>query len=125
MNIFFIFYFTTFRKQLQTCCSLLALLVGWALFIWLIWRASQVTFEWSEFDPYAALELDQVRTLFVKNLFIYLYNAFTFFGLYLKGADRYEVRKAYRRLSMIHHPDRGGDAQKFQLVAKAYETYVF
>ena len=54
-----------------------------------------------------------------------MYNAFTFFGLYLKGADRYEVRKAYRRLSLIHHPDRGGDAQKFQLVAKAYETYVF
>lgn len=42
-----------------------------------------------------------------------------------QGADRYEVRKAYRRLSMVHHPDRGGDSQKFQLVAKAYETYVF
>lgn len=30
------------------------------------------------------------------------------------------VRAAYRTLSFIHHPDRGGDSQRFQSVADAY-----
>lgn len=45
-----------------------ALLVAWALFVWLIWRASQVSFEWSEFDPYAALELDPVCYFKILNI---------------------------------------------------------
>jgi len=34
-----------------------------------------------------------------------------------------EISKSYRRLSMIHHPDRpGGDKAKFQKISEAYET---
>lgn len=38
-----------------------------------------------------------------------------------KDADAKEVRKAYRRLSRIHHPDKGGDEHKFKEISAAYE----
>ena len=38
-----------------------------------------------------------------------------------KDATPAEVKAAYRRLSMVHHPDRGGDAEDFKRVAEAYE----
>ena len=37
-----------------------------------------------------------------------------------------EIKKAYRRLSMIHHPDKNGNSQesteKFQKISEAYEV---
>ncbi|VDD78016.1 unnamed protein product, partial [Mesocestoides corti] len=33
-----------------------------------------------------------------------------------------EIKKAYKKLSLIHHPDRGGDEQKFIRIHKAYIT---
>jgi DnaJ homolog subfamily A member 2 len=39
-----------------------------------------------------------------------------------KGATESEVRKAYRHLAMKHHPDKGGDPEKFKEISKAYET---
>ena len=38
-----------------------------------------------------------------------------------KGASDAEVRKAYRLLAMKHHPDKGGDVEKFKEISKAYE----
>lgn len=38
------------------------------------------------------------------------------------GASDDEIKKAYRKLSLIHHPDRGGDTNKFQEINSAYET---
>jgi DnaJ-class molecular chaperone len=38
-----------------------------------------------------------------------------------KGADADEVKKAYRKLAMKHHPDKGGDAEAFKRIQKAYE----
>lgn len=32
-----------------------------------------------------------------------------------------EVKKAYKKLALKHHPDRGGDPKKFQEIATAYE----
>lgn len=32
-----------------------------------------------------------------------------------------EIKSAYRRLRSLNHPDRGGDADKFQKIQAAYE----
>lgn len=37
------------------------------------------------------------------------------------GASKDEVRKAYRKLAMKHHPDRGGDVLEFQKIQTAYD----
>jgi DnaJ family protein A protein 2 len=39
-----------------------------------------------------------------------------------KGATDADVKKAYRHLAMKHHPDKGGDPEKFKEISKAYET---
>lgn len=40
-----------------------------------------------------------------------------------ENATKDEIVKSYRRLSMIHHPDRpGGDKDKFQNLSEAYEV---
>jgi len=39
-----------------------------------------------------------------------------------KDATPEDIKKAYRRLAAIHHPDKGGDTAEFQKVQAAYET---
>lgn len=39
-----------------------------------------------------------------------------------KGASDDEIKKAYRKLAMKHHPDRGGDQAQFQKIQEAYDT---
>jgi curved DNA-binding protein CbpA len=39
-----------------------------------------------------------------------------------KGASPEDIKKAYRSLARMHHPDKGGDAEKFKKVQEAYET---
>lgn len=40
-----------------------------------------------------------------------------------RGVEQEKIRKAYLKLSLTFHPDMPtGNAEKFQLIAKAYET---
>jgi DnaJ-class molecular chaperone len=39
-----------------------------------------------------------------------------------KGASDDDIKKAYRKLAMQHHPDRGGDQTQFQKIQEAYNT---
>ena len=48
-----------------------------------------------------------------------IYNPFKILKLDY-NADEVSIKKAYRKLSMKYHPDKGGDVKKFQLITKAY-----
>ena len=39
-----------------------------------------------------------------------------------ENASGDEIKKAFRKLSMKHHPDKGGDASKFKEINEAYQT---
>lgn len=47
-------------------------------------------------------------------------NPYTILGVE-SNASQEEVKKAYRKLSLKHHPDRGGDEEKFKELSAAYE----
>ncbi|EKX38705.1 hypothetical protein GUITHDRAFT_76979, partial [Guillardia theta CCMP2712] len=39
-----------------------------------------------------------------------------------RDADAAEIKKVFRKLSIKNHPDKGGDAKKFQQIQRAYEV---
>ena len=39
-----------------------------------------------------------------------------------RGATPDEIKKAYRKMASAHHPDKGGNKEKFQEIQAAYET---
>lgn len=39
-----------------------------------------------------------------------------------RDADQDTIKKAYRKLAMQHHPDKGGDPNEFQKISEAYDT---
>ena len=39
-----------------------------------------------------------------------------------KEASDSEIKKSYRKLAKENHPDKGGDPEKFKLIAEAYEV---
>lgn len=39
-----------------------------------------------------------------------------------RDADQETIKKAFRKLAMTHHPDKGGDPTKFQQINEAYDT---
>lgn len=39
-----------------------------------------------------------------------------------RGADAADVKRAYRKKAQEHHPDKGGDKERFQVVKSAYEV---
>ena len=39
-----------------------------------------------------------------------------------RDASQEEIKKAFRKLAMQHHPDKGGDPNEFQKINEAYET---
>mmetsp|Transcript_6300 Transcript_6300/g.8622 ORF Transcript_6300/g.8622 Transcript_6300/m.8622 type:complete len:101 (+) Transcript_6300:88-390(+) len=39
-----------------------------------------------------------------------------------KNASEGDIKKAYRKLAVKHHPDKGGDPEKFKEITRAYEV---
>src|SRR3989344_2935665 len=37
-----------------------------------------------------------------------------------KDSSKDEIKKTYKKLALQHHPDRGGDAEKFKEISEAY-----
>ncbi len=40
----------------------MGIVLGWAIFVLVVYKASQVEIDYTEFDPYFELELDKVST---------------------------------------------------------------
>ncbi|CAF2060985.1 unnamed protein product [Rotaria magnacalcarata] len=85
------------RRRRRTIFVKIALLTAWIILLILAYRASLIETEHKEYDPFMTLDVDQ-------------------------GASISEIKRAYRELSKKHHPDRGGDPEKFANIAKAYKT---
>uniref|UniRef100_A0A1I7XE67 J domain-containing protein n=1 Tax=Heterorhabditis bacteriophora TaxID=37862 RepID=A0A1I7XE67_HETBA len=73
------------------------LIIAWIVFALIIKKVTEIETTHEEYDPYKILGLD-------------------------RGAPTSEVKKAYRDLSKKHHPDRGGDAELFDKIAKAHQA---
>ena len=65
------------------------------------------------------------------SLFVYLFSSNDNTNMYYdlishflvpQGATTAQIRKQYRELSKLHHPDKGGDPEVFTKIAKAYEA---
>ena len=39
-----------------------------------------------------------------------------------ENSSQGDIKKAFRKLSLQHHPDRGGDAEEFKKINEAYST---
>ncbi len=55
----------------------------------------------------------------IKN-FELKYNPWEILGLKYKDYNVDNIKKAYKKSALKHHPDRGGDKDKFQLITQAY-----
>ncbi|XP_076444580.1 translocation protein SEC63 homolog isoform X2 [Babylonia areolata] len=72
------------------------LVIGWIIFFLLAYKVSMIQLDYVEYDPFQELEID-------------------------RGASTAEIRRAYRKLSLIYHPDKEtGDEKRFMRIAKAY-----
>lgn len=85
------------RKKTMRLLKKGTIILLWALLIAGVVKVSQFEKEFSEYNPYDVLKLEP-------------------------GASNGEIKKAYRKLSLEFHPDRGGDEKEFMKVAKAYQA---
>lgn len=120
------------------------LVVLWGVLLLMAYKVFTMEREYTEYDPYTILELDSVCHLSDRNPLATFSSSFSLFLppfiLYfyfllsilfclcspsssLQGASMGEIRKQYRKLSKVYHPDKeGGDQEKFMQIAKAYEA---
>lgn len=85
-------------KSVRSVLIKLSIVFGWALLIYLTYRVSQFDYEMSNFDPYEILGVPS-------------------------GSPQQAIKKAYRQLSLLLHPDKEtGDEKAFMKLSKAYQA---
>ncbi|CAB63399.1 J domain-containing protein [Caenorhabditis elegans] len=84
-------------RRTKKIITIVVLVVAWAIFAIIVKKTTEIEQTHKDYDPYQILGLDQ-------------------------GADEKAIKKAWRDMSKIHHPDRGGDAQFFDKIAKAHQA---
>jgi len=89
------------------------------LLAFLAYKVSQFDYESASFDPYDILNVPIVSIhnyLGISVLHVYF---FTNIFWFVKGTSEKVIKKAYRRLSLIYHPDKEtGDEKKFMKLTK-------
>lgn len=75
-----------------------AIIIGWLVFALVVYKVSQFDYEMANFDPYEIMGVPP-------------------------GATQAEIRKMYKKMSLVLHPDKeGGDEKKFMMLTKAYQA---
>lgn len=75
-------------------------------------RQEREQFEKRQFDARKAFEAE-------LNQFSSQYNPYAFLKVD-QNVTRDELKRAYKKMAVKHHPDRGGSSKKFELITKAY-----
>lgn len=50
-------------------------------------------------------------------------NPYEILGLNINSSHE-DIKKAYKKLALLHHPDRGGNDEKFKIIQNAYEQII-
>lgn len=89
------------------------IIAGWVLLAFLAYKVSQFDYESASFDPYDILNVPIVS---IANI---MYSIFSNSFKICQGTNEKVIKKAYRRLSLIYHPDKEtGDEKKFMKLTK-------
>lgn len=54
--------------------------------------------------------------------FLFIFRSLIIIFFVFQGASTEEIKKQYRKLSLKHHPDRGGDSKLFVAITKAHQA---
>uniref|UniRef100_H2YM46 J domain-containing protein n=1 Tax=Ciona savignyi TaxID=51511 RepID=H2YM46_CIOSA len=85
------------RKKSKPSFRKWFIVFAWIGLLLLIYKVSNIENDHVEYDPYEVLGID-------------------------READKIEIKKRYRQLSLENHPDKGGDSDTFMKIRKAYEA---
>ncbi len=78
--------------------------------------------DWSQFDDSSAASVETLLNSFWQRYFAEERQQQALSILELtENCSWGEIRSAWRRLAAVHHPDRGGEAERFRQVREAYE----
>lgn len=85
-------------KETRSFSKKVLIIIGWIALLFLAYKVSQFDYEMANFDPFEILGVSQ-------------------------GSSQAEIKKAYRKLSLILHPDKEtGNEKAFMKLTKAYQA---